>query len=301
MLPPMEYEGNRAIEEMELEEVEARSRWIQTHLYSVKDANGEIDYVIGINMDLTELRQVEQEALEQREALARVDRTSSMGQLTGSISHELNQPLTGILSNAQAAELMIQNDQWEDDEMAEIMADISADAKRAGDVIRNLRQLYREQRVEFLPVDINAIVEETIQLLHSEFVIQRVKLTTEFAQSIPWLNGNRIQVQQVLVNLVMNGNQAMSDKARHDRRIHIATAHDGNEVKAWVEDNGTGIEPDRIDHIFEPLATWKPGHTGMGLAISNSIVKAHGGHMWAENRVEGGARVGFALPLPKEE
>jgi PAS domain S-box-containing protein len=301
ILPPMEYEGNRTIEEMELEDIEARSRWIQTHLYSVKDANGETDYVIGINMDLTDLRRAEQEALEQREALARVDRATSMGQLTGSISHELNQPLTGILSNAQAAELLIERGQLERDEMAEIMAEIVADAKRAGDVIRNLRQLYREQRVEFLPVDINAIVEETIQLLHSELVIQRVELTTEFAQSIPWLNGNRIQIQQVLVNLVMNSNQAMSDKARDDRRIHIVTAYDGNEVKAWVEDSGTGIDPDRIDQIFEPLATWKPGHTGMGLAISKTIIKSHGGRMWAENRPEGGARVGFALPVPIKE
>jgi PAS domain S-box-containing protein len=301
ILPPMEYEGNRAMEEIELEDIEARSRWIQTHLYSVKDANGEIDYVVGINLDLTELRQAEQEALEQREALARVDRTTSMGQLTGSISHELNQPLTGILSNAQAAELIIQSGQWEDEEMAEIMAEIVADAKRAGDVIRNLRQLYREQRVEFLLIDLNDIVEETIQLLHSEFIIQRVALTTEYASSMPWVNGNRVQVQQVLVNLVMNGNQAMSDKVRDDRRIHIVTAYDASEVKAWVEDNGSGIDPDRIDRIFEPLATWKPGHTGMGLAISNSIIQAHGGLMWAENRPEGGARVGFALPLPNKE
>jgi C4-dicarboxylate-specific signal transduction histidine kinase len=297
----MDYEANRALEEMELKDIEARSRWIQTHLYSVKDANGEIDYVVAINTDLTELRQAEQEAIEQREALARMDRTTSMGQLTGSISHELNQPLTGILSNAQAAELMIEHGQLEDEEMAEIMAEIVADAKRAGEVIRNLRALYRQQRVEFLPVDINAIVEETAKLLHSEFIIERVELTTELSSYLPWVNGNRIQIQQVLVNLVMNGTQAMSARARQERRIHIVTAHDADEVKVFVEDNGTGIDPDRIDRIFEPLATWKPGHTGMGLAISNSIINAHGGRMWAENRPEGGARVGFALPLPKEE
>jgi PAS domain S-box-containing protein len=301
ILPPFQYHASQATEEIGLGHIKGLSPWIQCHLYSVKDASDEISYVVNIYMDITELRRAEQEALEQREALARLDRTTSMGQLTGSISHELNQPLTGILSNAQAAELMIQNDQWEDDEMAEIMADISADAKRAGDVIRNLRALYREQRVEFLPIDINAIVEETIQLLHSEFIIQRVVLTTEYASSMPWLNGNKIQVQQVLVNLVMNGNQAMSDKARDERRIHIVTAYDTTEVKAWVEDNGSGIEPDRIDRIFEPLATWKPGHTGMGLAIGNSIIIAHGGRMWAENRPEGGARVGFALPVLKEE
>jgi len=301
VLPPIQYHASRAAEEVGLEHIKAQSRWVQCHLYSVKDANGEIDYVVNIYMDLTELRQAEQEALEQREALARVDRTSSMGQLTGSISHELNQPLTGILSNAQAAEMMIESGQWEPDVLAEIMADISSDTKRAGDVIRNLRNLYREQRVEFLPVDINTLVDETTQLLHSEFIIQRVELTTDITSSIPWVNGNRIQIQQVLVNLVMNGHQAMSDTARDDRRIHIATAYETNEVKAWVEDNGAGIDPDRIDHIFEPLATWKPGHTGMGLAISKSIITAHGGRMWAENKPEGGARVGFTIPVPNKE
>ncbi|MCP4167279.1 MAG: PAS domain-containing protein [Chloroflexi bacterium] len=303
ILPPMDYEGNRSTEEMGLEDTEARFRWIQSHLYSVKDANGEIEYVVSINMDLTKFKRAEQEAQEQREALARVDRTTSMGQLTGSISHELNQPLTGILCNAQAAEMMIESGQWEEEEMSEILADIVADAKRAGDVIRNLRQLYREQRVEFLPIDINAIVEETTKLLHSEFIIQRVMLTTQFDSSLPWVNGNRVQIQQVLVNLIMNASQAMNDKTGEDRRILIATAHDADEVKVCVDDNGPGIDPNVIDGIFEPLATWKPGHTGtgMGLAISNSIIKAHGGRMWADNRPEGGVRVGFALPVTNKE
>ena len=301
VLPPIQYHADRAAEEIGFELEQGRSPWIQSHLYAVKDENEEVSYVVNIYMDITELRQAEQEALKQREALARVDRATTMGQLTGSISHELNQPLTGILSNAQAAELMIQSGQWEDGEMAEIMAEIVSDAKRAGDVIRNLRQLYRQQKVEFLPVDINEIVEETIQLLHSEFIIQRVVLTTEYASALPWVNGNKVQIQQVLVNLIMNGTQAMSGKARDDRRIHIVTVYDGDEIKAWVEDNGSGIDPARLHRIFEPLATWKPGHTGMGLAISNSIITAHGGRMWAENRSEGGARVGFALLVPRKE
>jgi signal transduction histidine kinase len=114
------------------------------------------------------------------------------------------------------------------------------------------------------------------------------------------VDGNKIQIQQVLVNLFMNGIQAMSGLARDDRRLHIATAYDANEVKAWIEDNGSGIDPVNIDSIFQPLATWKPGGTGMGLAISNSIIESHGGRMWAENRPEGGARVGFVLPVLKE-
>ena len=224
-----------------------------------------------------------------------------MGQLTGSISHELNQPLTGILSNAQAAELMIESGQWDSAEMAEIMAEIVADAKRARDVIHNLRQLYREQQVELLPIDISAIVEKTTKLLHSEFIIERVELTTAITSHLPWVNGNRTQIQQVLVNLILNAIQAMQDMAHEKRRIHIMTSYNNDEVKTLVEDTGTGIDSDRMDLIFEPLVTWKPGHTGMGLAISDSIIRAHGGRIWAENRSEGGARVGFTLPVPKEE
>jgi len=297
VLPPIPYSGKQAADNMGLKEIDTKSPWIQCQLYSVKDENGEIMHVVNIYTDITDLRRFEQEAREQRDALARLDRARGMGQLTGSISHELNQPLTGILSNAQAAQMLIEQGQWEEDELAEIVAEIVSDTKRAGDVIRNLREAYREQKGEFQPVDINAVVDETAQLLHSEFVMQNVELTTACSSSIPKVDGNRIQIQQVLINLMMNSIQAMSSLAREDRRIHIATSYEANEVKACVEDCGTGIDDDKIARIFEPLATWKPGGTGMGLAISNSIIEAHGGRMWAENRPEGGARVGFALPI----
>jgi C4-dicarboxylate-specific signal transduction histidine kinase len=301
VLPPMDYSGNRTLEELELEGLTARPAWIECHLYAVTDANGEIEYVVCTNVDITERKKAEDEALGQREALARVDRATTMGQLTGSIAHELNQPLTGILSNAQAAELICKNAQGTCGELTEVIADVVADAKRAGDVVRNLQELYREQKVEFLPLDINAVAEGTTQLLHSEFVMQHIVLTTEYAPSIPMVDGNKIQLQQVLVNLIMNGEQAMSGLELDDRRIHIATAYDANEVKAWVEDNGPGIEPSNIDKIFAPLATWKPGGTGLGLAISNSIIESHGGRMWAENMPERGARVGFAIPVRKKK
>jgi PAS domain S-box-containing protein len=259
---------------------------------------------VGIVQEITERKKAEEEARRHQDALARVDRASSMGQLTGSIAHELNQPLTGILSNAQAAELIIETlreSGWEEHgELAEIMVEIVADTKRAGDVIRNLRELYRKQGGRFSPVDINAIVDETTLLLQSEFVLHHIELTTECAASIPAVDGNKIQIQQVLMNLIVNGNQAMRDSARDDRRLHIATEYDESEVVAWVEDCGPGLDADRIDRIFEPLATWKPGGMGMGLAISNTIVQAHGGRMFAENKVGGGARVGFALPALKE-
>ena len=231
--------------------------------------------------------------------MARVGRTTRLGELTGSIAHELNQPLTGILSNAQAGELMIKKGQYNHNEMAEILADIVADTKRAGEVIRNLRELYREQKGEHESVDINAIIEETIKLIQSELIIQNILLTKEYSPSIPRVNGNRIQLQQVLINLISNGIEAMSVLVKNDRRLHIAAIYAANEVKVWLEDNGPGIDPEKIDGIFEPLATWKSGGTGMGLAISNSIIEAHDGKMWTENMPEGGARVGFTLPVLK--
>ncbi|MCK4785351.1 MAG: response regulator [Desulfobacteraceae bacterium] len=278
---------------------DGRTVWIRHYVSVATDESGKT-FLGGLMYDITKLKRAEREVRDQRDVLSRVERTTSMGQLTGSIAHELNQPLTGILSNAQSAEIMIKKSPSGYDDLTVIMADIVADTKRAGDIIRNLQELYRKQEGEFLPVDINTVVDETTQLLRSEFVMKHIVLTTECSPSIPMVDGNRIQIQQIFVNLIMNAIQAMSDTARDDRRLHIATAYDANEVKGWVEDCGPGIYACKTDHIFEPLATWKPGGTGMGLAISNSIIEAHGGRMWAENRLEGGARVGFALLVPKE-
>jgi two-component system sensor kinase FixL len=296
-MPLIEYELKSTMEDLGLEHIASHIRWIQTHLYSIKDANGEIDSVVGINMDFTELKRAEKEAQQQRDTMARIDRKSSMGQLTGSIAHELNQPLTGILSNAQAAELMLKSGVWEVEEFKEILTDIINDTKRGSEVIRNLKELYRGQKVEFIPINIDDVINDTIQLLNSEFVMQHVVISVKSGSSIPSMKGNKIQIQQVLVNLIMNGIQAMENNVRDKREIQIQTTHNDTEVSTSVTDSGIGIHPDKIDHIFEPLATWKPGGTGMGLAISNSIVESHGGRMWAENRSEGGTRIGFSLPL----
>ncbi len=299
-MPPIEYEGNRTIEDIGLENIEAQTRTIQTHMHSVKNASGEIEYVVFINKDLTELRQAEKEAKQQRDILARIDRASIMGQLTGSIAHELNQPLTGILSNAQAAELILKSKNWNLEEVKEILAEIVGDTKRAGEIIRNLRALYSEQKVEFLPVEINTVIKETVKLLQNELVMQKVNLNTKCDTATPMVKGNKVQIQQVVVNLIMNGIQAMIDMDRNERNLWITTSCKANEVKVFVADNGKGINPEIIDNIFEPLATWKPDGTGMGLAICNSIIQAHGGRMIAENRPEGGACVGFVLPVIKE-
>lgn len=301
IVPPFFYRGEQTADDIDVDLADPNNKWIQLHFHSLRDEKGKVLNVVSMNSDLTDLKQAEQEAREHREALARIDRASVMGQLTGSISHELNQPLTGVLSNAQAAELLLAREDLDRDELTDIISAIISDTKRAGEVIRNLRDVYREQKGDFKPVDIDKVVAETIELMHSEFIVQDVELSLKTASSLPQVRGNKIQIQQVLVNILMNGVQATSDLERTEHKLNIETVRDGNEVRVLVEDRGPGIDNDKIDRIFEPLVTWKPGGTGMGLAISNTIIKAHGGRMFAENRPEGGARVGFAIPAIKEK
>jgi PAS domain-containing protein len=180
VLPPFKYDANRTLDDFEIEGIKGlKQPWIQCNLYSIKNSNGEIIQVVNVCMDMSELKYAEMEAQKQKEKLALVGRASRMGQLTGSIAHELNQPLTGILSNAQSAESMMKMNLWEKEEFRDIIGDIISDTKRAGEVIRNLRDLYREQKIEFHPIDINSVLDDALRLLHSEFIIQHVKLTQE--------------------------------------------------------------------------------------------------------------------------
>jgi two-component system sensor kinase FixL len=247
--------------------------------------------------DITERVEARQEAHRQRDALERVSRTAGMDQLAGSIAHELNQPLTGILSNAQAGEMMIERDMCSCNEMTEVIREIVADTKRAGDIIRNLRDIYRKQSAEMEVVDLTQVVQDTLSMLHSEFVLQDVNLDVQMPETPTVVQGNRVQLQQVLLNLLSNGVEAMQTVTeREHSMVIVVDAVAGNATLA-VEDRGSGIGSERIDRIFEPLATWKPGGTGMGLAISSSIIKAHGGSMWAVDLPAGGARVGFTIAL----
>ena len=254
------------------------------------------------NRDITNLRNAEQEAREYRETLAQLDRTAMLGQLAGSIAHELNQPLTGILSSAQAGELLLEQRNGNTIEIEEILTDVIADAKRAAEVIRNLHNLFRMQTSEFKLLDLNAQIKETLRLLNSEFLIHNVAVHTDFCDALPAVMATGIQLQQVLINLISNAIQAMQQSANAMRSISIATVKgNGSEIQVHVEDSGPGIDPERLEGIFEPLTTSKPSGLGMGLSISRSIVQTHGGRIWAENIPAGGARISFTLPVWEEK
>ena len=239
----------------------------------------------------------DQEMQRLRQEMAHIGRVSAMGELTASLAHELNQPLTAILNNAQVAQQLLQSDVMDVVEMREILDDIVADDKRAADVIRRLRRLLRKGDLEYVPLDLNEIVAEVAGLLTGDAAIREVSLRLTVAPELPSVRGDRVQLQQVLLNLVLNGLDAMGAPASGDRILGIRTFRDSETfVGVAVRDAGPGIAAQDADHIFEPLYTTKREGIGMGLAIARTIVGAHGGRLTAENNVDGGATFQFFLP-----
>ncbi|MEN8753280.1 MAG: ATP-binding protein, partial [Desulfobacterales bacterium] len=276
---------------------DATIRWLAHVCQPVPDEKGNFAGVRASNRDITELRKAEQKVREHREMLTHMDRRATLGQLAGSIAHELNQPLTGILSDAQAGDLLLKKGNLNLQNVGSIFTDIIADAKRAGQVLRNLRDLFSDGKVEFNFLSINTLIGETLRIMNSELIGQSVTMYTDLSEGIPNVFGNRIQLQQVLINLINNSRQAMQHAKKADRWISISTAQvKADRVSICVEDNGPGIVREQLASIFDPLATTKRTGLGMGLAISHSIVQAHGGRIWVENTPKGGARFTFTLP-----
>jgi PAS domain S-box-containing protein len=254
-------------------------------------------FVLASVIDITERRHDELEAARQRNELAHLSRVTLLGQLCGSLAHELNQPLTAILSNAQAAQRFLAKDLADAGELRDILCDIVAEDKLAAEVIRRLRVLLRKGEVQLEPLDINELVETVLKLVRSDFLNQNVALSTELAPHLPVVNGDSVQLQQVLLNLVVNGCDAMAGCEANERRLLVRTElADGKDVRVSIADEGCGIPPGKMEHIFEPFFTTKTEGMGMGLAIGRTIVSAHGGKLWATNNAKHGATFQFTLP-----
>ena len=245
--------------------------------------------------------QAEREAAQLRQHLAHIGRVSAMGELTASLAHELNQPLTAILNNAEVALGHLDAASVNHAALREILTDIVADDKRAGQVIRRLRALVRKGDIAHVPLDINDVVAEVVQLVRSDVLTRKVPMTVSLAPDLPGIRGDRIQLQQVLLNMVLNGLEAMVEPSDRERALAIRTGRDGDgTVVVAVEDSGVGIDADDIERMFEPLYTTKPAGLGMGLAIARTIVHAHGGQLRASNNPSGGATFAFTLPASGE-
>jgi signal transduction histidine kinase len=246
-------------------------------------------------------RRSEMEGQRLRQDLAHVGRVSTVGELTASLAHELNQPLTAILANAQAARRILESDKADLTELRAIVGDIVDDDKRASEVIRRLRGFLKKGTLERSSVDMGELVGQVARLVAGDAILRNVVIQLELARDLPSVYGDRVQLQQVVLNLILNGLDAMRDSKAGNRTLVLRTARDGPAtVEVTVQDSGAGIEKTDLEHIFAPFYTTKADGLGMGLAIVRSIVEAHAGRVGARNNPEGGATFSFALPAVKE-
>ena len=256
------------------------------------------DKILSIVRDITDHKRAELDAAAQRRDLAHLGRVAVLGELTGALAHELSQPLTGVLSNAQAARRLLDRHPPDVTELRAALDDIIKDTKRAGAVIDRLRALLRKDGIALQPVDMNDVVREVVDLAHSEVVSRRISVTSALAPEIPPVLGDRAQLQQVVLNLVMNACDAMGGMQAAQRQLALATKQeDDGFVQLVVSDRGVGIPRGQLERVFEPFVTFRRQGLGLGLAISRSIVRAHRGSITAENNIDGGATFRCRLPI----
>jgi PAS domain S-box-containing protein len=255
------------------------------------------DQGVAFILDLSERKRAE-EALRNAQAdLTRVARLTTMGELAASIAHEINQPLTGLVTSAHACLRWLANDQPQLDDVRRAMERIVRDGHRAGDIIKSLRTLARKSGPEMTQLEINDAIREVLSLIHSELNQHDVSLETALSGGLEPIMGDRVQLQQVILNLIMNGIEAMSAVMRERRMLRISSQIDGaGDLLITVEDSGPGLAPETMDRLFDPFFTTKPEGMGMGLLICRSIVDAHGGHLWASPRSPRGAVFQFTVP-----
>src|SRR6266545_1762629 len=254
---------------------------------------------IGSAIDISQRKEAETNLQHQREQLARMTRVSMMGELAASLGHELNQPLTAILANAQAAERMMAAKAPDFEEIGEILKDIVADSTRAGEIIWQMRALARKENLALVPLDLLKVVEDVLLLLHSDAIFHNIRIRFERGTRFSPVRGDRVHLQQVVLNLLVNAFDAMKDSLANEREVDMWIMAEGdNRLKIGVRDYGRGVPDESLDRVFEPFYTTKHDGVGMGLAISRSIIEVHGGRLWAEsNHPKPGTTFYFTLPL----
>ena len=242
-------------------------------------------------------RQAEEEALRQRDELAHALRVSTLGELTASIAHEISQPLAAILTNAQASLRLMATDEPKRAEIEEVLTDIAADSQRAAATIHRLRTLFRKQHAERVAVDLDAIIEDVLGLVRSDMVVKKVAVHHARGAALPAVLGDPVQLRQVFLNLILNAGDAIASTEDGPREIRIAVSQpDAGQVAVAIRDSGVGLSASELERIFEHFVSSKPQGLGMGLAISRSIVEAHGGRIWATRNEDRGLTLHVALP-----
>ena len=276
--------------------------WIEHVCQPVTDDRGKFIGIRASNRDITKRKQAEIQEQQHREDLARVGRVATLSELTGTLAHEIIQPLMAIMNNSQAARRLLDNPDPDWGEVKEILEDITRGSERASGVIQQLRQHLKPGPPELTQLDINDLVQSLIPLVFRQAAINHINLGCQLTRGLPPITGNRIQLEQVILNLVINSIEAIKGMADGPREIVLQTdREDEHKLRVSVVDSGPGVKPEDLKRLFDPFFTTKKEGMGLGLSISRSIIKAHRGRLWAAPNPGGGTALHLILPVAQEE
>lgn len=277
------------------------TRWLTVKARTRREASGLVVRVTGVVIDNTERMIADLELQKQRLQLAHLTRVSILGQLSGALAHELTQPLTAILSNAQAGQRLLGTTRPDGREIRMIFDDIVRNDKRAGEVIARLRDMLKRGDLQIQQLDVEQLVREMLNLARGELAARNIETDIDIEAGLPVVRGDRVQLQQVLLNLLMNAAEAMAASPVRERRVRISVARRGTAVCTTVADYGPGIPSHQLETVFDAFYTTKDTGLGLGLSICRSIVTAHGGRLWATNNVPRGSSFHFTIPAASLE
>ncbi|HUO10586.1 MAG TPA: ATP-binding protein [Phycisphaerae bacterium] len=296
-------------EEYRVQLPDGTERWVSSRGKVYPNGSRKPGLLLGASIDITDRKHSEEEIARQRNELAHLSRVTTLSELSSSLAHEINQPLAIILTNAQAAQRLLTQNPPDLAEASDILADIVSEDQRAGEVIRRLRALLKPGQIDLQPLSANDIVDDVLRVARSDLIGRGVTVHTVLAENLPDAVGDRIQLQQVLLNLILNSCDAMAANPPMRRRLTLSTAFLNGMVRVSVSDTGCGLSTDP-DSIFKPFYTTKKDGLGLGLSICRSIVSAHTGRLWAEptpptavgaaGTAAGGATLHLELPVVRE-
>ena len=283
--------------EQRLRRADGEYRWFLIRRVPLRDENGQVIRWYAAAHDIEDQKRAERALQTAQAELAHVTRVTTLGELSASIAHEINQPLAAIAANAEATLRLLSRDVPDIAEARAGIIDVSKDARRAGEVILRICDFSKKAHPQMTQLDINEVVEEAAKLIRHEALQHGVTIRSEFASDLPPVRGDRIQLQQVIVNLAVNGMEAMASVQDRERMLIVRTERDqSSRILVAVADAGVGIEPENLNRVFVPFYTTKPAGLGMGLAICRSIIEAHGGRLWVDANVPRGTIFRFTVP-----
>ena len=271
-------------------------KYVHVVAHAVRDASGKLEF-IGAVMDVTAAKRASEALSEMQVQLTYANRSATMGQLTASIAHELLQPIGAAVNNANIARLCLKKEPPEFEGLRDALGALLLDLNRAGDIVGRTRDNFKKAPLQTSSLDLKGAILEVIALSRAELITNGITIETRLSEVLPPMNGDRVQVQQVLLNLILNAAEAMKSAVGNSRELLIATERSGDGVVVTVADTGPGIDPDHVERVFDAFYTTKSTGLGVGLSICRSIIEAHGGRLWAETRKPRGAIFRFSLPV----